>query len=159
MSGELLETPSREDEVFMRRCIDLAREASARGETGVGALVMRGNRVIAEAGEAIRENFDPSAHAEVQAVRIACREMRSSDLSDCTLYTTVEPCVLCGYVIRRVGVERVVYGVAAGQAGAVTSQYAILTDSKLRGWPPVPEITRGVLAEECRDILKRREAR
>jgi len=158
MSDEVLEARSREDETFMRRCLDLAREASARGETGVGALLVRDSSVIAEAGEATRGQIDPSAHAEVQAIRIACRQEQSTDLSGCTLYTTVEPCVLCGYVIRRAGIARVVYGVAAGQAGAVTSQYSILSDSNLDGWPPIPRITHGVLADECQDILKHREA-
>ncbi len=157
MAGEVLEARSREDEAFMRRCLDLAREASASGETGVGALLVRAGRVIAEAGEATRGQLDPSAHAEVQVIRIACRQEQSTDLSGCTLFTTVEPCVLCGYVLRRAGIARVVYGAAAGQAGAVTSQYSILSDSNLTGWSRVPEITHGVLTDECQDVLKRRE--
>ena len=68
--------------------------------------------------------------------------------------TTVEPCVLCAYAIRRTGVSRVVYGVPAGQAGGATSRYDILVDPDLTGWPAPPEIVAGVLAEECRALLK-----
>lgn len=140
----------------MRRCITLAETALANGETPVGSLIVRGEHVIGEAGESTRALRDPSAHAEVQAVRAACDSERSVDLSGCTLYTTVEPCVLCSYVIRRTGVRRVVYGIPAGQAGGVTSQYAILTDEALTGWPSPPEIVSGVLADACRDVMMRR---
>jgi tRNA(Arg) A34 adenosine deaminase TadA len=75
------------------------------------------------------------------------------------LYSTVEPCVLCGYAIRRTGIAHVIYGVRAGQAGACTSSYAILADRDLEGWPQVPEITGGVLADECLAALRRRRTR
>jgi len=148
-----------EHEAFMRRCLTLAENALANGETPVGALLVRGGRVIAEATESTRREYDPTAHAEVQAIRAACRHDQSLDLTGCTLYTTVEPCVLCGYVIRRAGVGRVVYGVETGQAGAVTSRYAILADTALAGWPPPPDIVAGVLPRECRDLLDRRVTR
>lgn len=138
MPADVLEDTLPGDEIFMRRCVELARTALANGETAVGALLVRGGRVIAEAGEATRVKHDPSAHAEVEAIRAACERQQSQDLAGCTLYTTVEPCVLCGYVIRRTGVGRVVYGVPAGQAGAVTSSYSILGDTGLAGWPPPP---------------------
>lgn len=147
------------DERFMRRCIDLAEAALAAGDTAVGALLVRGDRVIAEAIEATRAKRDPSAHAEVEVIRVACEREQSLNLAGCTLYTTVEPCVLCGYVIRRTGVGRVVYGVPAGQAGAVTSRYSILSDTALTGWPSPPQISGGVLSEDCRDVLERRRAR
>jgi tRNA(adenine34) deaminase len=140
-------------ERFMRQCIQLAEAALAMGETPVGALLVRDGDVIAEAGERTRTRHDPSAHAEVEAIRAACQRERSVDLSNCTLYTTVEPCVLCSYVIRRVGVSRVVYGVAAGQAGGVTSRYSILSDAGLRGWAAPPEVISGVLAAACGAVL------
>jgi tRNA(adenine34) deaminase len=137
----------------MRRCVGLAEAALAMGETPVGALLVRDGNVIAEAGERTRVQHDPSAHAEVEAIRAACRSEQSTDLSNCTLYTTVEPCVLCGYVIRRTRVRRVVYGVAAGQAGGVTSRYSILSDAGLRGWAAPPEVIAGVLAADCAAVL------
>ena len=140
-------------EIHMRRCLSLGRAALEAGEIPVGALVLRGDVVLGEGQEGVRALLDLSAHAEVQAIRAACRTLGSFDLSGCTLYTTVEPCVLCAYVLRRAGVSRVVYGIPAGQAGGVTSRYAILADSELTRWPAPPEIIAGVLAEECRALL------
>lgn len=146
-------------ETYMRRCLELGRKALEAGETPVGALVLRGDTILSEGQEESRSLLDPSAHAEVQAIRAACRALGATDLSGCTLYTTVEPCVLCAYVLRRAGVSRVVYGIPAGQAGGVTSRYAILADSELTRWPAPPEIVAGVLAEECRDLLQRPRSR
>ncbi len=109
-----------------------------------------------EKGEKKSGHCDPSAHAEVQAIRAACRALGSTDLSGSTLYTTVEPCVLCAYVARRAGVSRVVYGVPAGQAGGLTSRYDLLADPALTGWPEPPEVIAGILAEECRALLQER---
>jgi tRNA(adenine34) deaminase len=149
-------TDREEAERLMRRALALAQRAAELGETPVGAVVIRAGEVVGEGQERTRARLDPSAHAEVEAISAACRQRRTLDLSDCTLYTTVEPCVLCGYAIRRSGVSLVVYGVPAGQAGAVTSTYAILTDGNLHGWPQPPIIVSGVLASECLEVLGRR---
>lgn len=143
-------------ETHMRRCLSLGRAALEAGEVPVGALVLRGDVVLGEGREEVRALLDPSAHAEVQAIRAACQTLGSVDLSGCTLYTTVEPCVLCAYVLRRAGVSRVVYGVPAGQAGGSTSRYNLLADPELAKWPAPPEVTAGILAEECRALLQER---
>jgi tRNA(adenine34) deaminase len=140
----------------MRRCLALGHAALEAGEVPVGALVVRGDVVLGEGYEGVRTLLDPSAHAEVQAIRAACRSLGSVNLSGCTVYSTVEPCVLCAYVIRRAGVSRVVYGVPAGQAGGSTSRYAILQDAALAGWPVTPEIVSGILADECLALLQER---
>ncbi|HEX4499278.1 MAG TPA: nucleoside deaminase [Thermoanaerobaculia bacterium] len=147
---------TRIDEAHMRRCLELGRAALTVGEVPVGALIVRGEAVVGEGFEETRALPDPSAHAEVQAIRAACRSLGSADLSGCTLYTTVEPCVLCAYVVRRTGVSRVVYGVPAGQLGGASSRYAILQDPEIAGWPAPPEILAGVLAEECQELLRKR---
>ena len=141
--------------VYMRRCLELAEIAARAGDTAVGALIVCGNEVVGEGIERTRAALDPSAHAEVEAIRQACQHLDTLDLRGCSLYSTVEPCVLCGYAIRRTGIAQVVYGVSAGQAGACTSSYAILADYDLEGWPHVPEVTGGVLADECRAALRR----
>ena len=141
--------------MYMRRCLELADIAGRAGDTAVGALIVRGDEIVGEGVERVRASFDPSAHAEVEALRRACQHLESLDLRGCTLYSTVEPCVLCGYAIRRTGIAHVMYGVPAGQAGACTSSYAILADRELAGWPPPPEVTAGVLADECLAALRR----
>ena len=141
--------------IYMRRCLELAEIAAQAGDTAVGALIVRGDEVVGEGVERTRATLDPSAHAEVEAIRQACQHLDTLDLRGCSLYSTVEPCVLCGYAIRRTGIAYVIYGVPAGQAGACTSSYAILADRDLEGWPQVPEVTGGVLADECLAALRR----
>ncbi len=144
------------DETYMRRCLALALSAADGGETAVGAVVVRDGVIIGEGAESTRRLSDPSAHAEVMALRAACGRGRTLDLSGCELHTTVEPCLLCSYAIRRTGVTRVVYGAPAGQLGGVTSDYAVLVDPALGGCPPPPEVVSGVLAQECLEMLQRR---
>ena len=141
--------------IYMRRCLELAEVAARAGDTAVGAVIVRGGEVVGEGVERTRATLDPSAHAEVEAIRQACQHLATLDLRGCSLYSTVEPCALCGYAIRRAGIAHVVYGVAAGQAGACTSSYAILADRDLEGWPQVPEVIGGVLAGECLVALRR----
>ena len=142
------------DETYMRRCLALARSAADSGETAVGAVVVRDGVIIGEGAESTRRLSDPTAHAEVLALRAACGRERALDLSGCELTTTVEPCLLCSYAIRRTGVTRVVYGTPAGQLGGVTSGYALLVDPALAGWPAPPLVVSGVLARECLEMLQ-----
>ncbi len=143
------------DEAFMRRCLDLARRAKEAGEAAVGTLIVRQETVVAEAEEQTKRRQDPAAHAEVEAVRAAYQTL-GPDLSGCTLYTTVEPCFMCAYVIREARIARVVIGTAAGEIGAVHSKYPILTDPLFARWSPPPEVTAGVLGEVCRRLLLRK---
>ena len=141
------------DEQLMMRCLELAREAHSKGEAPVGALIARGDQIIAEGRERTKELLDHSAHAELQAIQAACHVLRTYDLSGLAIYSNVEPCVLCAYVIRRAGLARVVFGVPAGQAGGFTSRYALLSDVSLPGWPPPPEIEPGVLLDACQKVM------
>ena len=141
--------------MYMRRCLELAEIAALAGDTAVGALIVCGDEVVGEGLERTRATLDPSAHAELEAIRQACGHLDTLDLRGCSLYSTVEPCVLCGYAIRRTGIDSVVYGVQAGQVGACTSSYAILADRDLEGWPQIPEVTGGVLADECLAALRK----
>jgi tRNA(adenine34) deaminase len=140
------------DEHYMRRCLELARGALAAGEVPVGAVVVDGDRIVGEGAESVVGQCDPAAHAEVTAIREACRLTRSLSLSGMTIYSTIEPCVLCAYVVRATDVGRVVFGIPAGRLGGSTSSYPLLLAS---GWPgPPPPITRGVLASECAELMQ-----
>jgi tRNA(adenine34) deaminase len=140
------------DERFMKRCLDLARASKQAGESAVGSLLVRDGVIVAEAEEATRRNLDPSAHSELEAIRLACKELGTTDLSDCTMYTTVEPCFLCGYVIRTVGIPRVVMATDCGEIGSVGSRYAFLTDPGFEGWPKPPVVERGLMETEAREL-------
>jgi tRNA(adenine34) deaminase len=143
----------------MRRCIGLARLALDAGDVPVGALVVRDDRVIGEGYERTRARLDPAAHAEVEALRAACATLDTLDLSGATLYTTVEPCILCSYAVRQTRIERVVYGVNTGSLGGASGPYPLLTDASSFAGREPPSVTAGVLAEECEQLLEERRGR
>jgi tRNA(adenine34) deaminase len=101
---------SSEHEIHMRRCVELARLALATGDTPVGSVVVRAGVVVGEGIEAVRAQNDVTAHAEIQALRAASALVGSADLAGCTLYTTVEPCVMCAYAVRLARIALVVSG-------------------------------------------------
>src|SRR5574338_1191930 len=100
------------DKEFMRRAIQLARIALERGDTPVGSVVVCDGRVVGEGIEAVQSEKDLTAHAEVKAVLEACRGLEKFHLDGCELYTTVEPCFMCSYVIRSAHISRDVAGKA-----------------------------------------------
>jgi len=152
MTGEIPGT----DESFMRRCIDLARLARQRGDAPVGALIVRDGQVIAEAGERVDSALDIAGHAEVLAIRLACEVLGSLDLTDCSLYTSAEPCVMCGFAIRQTGIGRVVFGAAVPAIGSVTSRYPVLIATDVPEWPEPPIVVAGVLGAECAALFSPR---
>jgi tRNA(adenine34) deaminase len=141
------------DERYVRRCLALARHALAASEVPVGALVVLEGRVVGEGHERTRDRLDPAAHAEVEALRAACRTLATLDLTGATLYTTVEPCVLCAYALRYTRIHRVVFGMVAGTLGGVTGPCALLTDTTAFAGIAPPLVTAGVLADECGRLL------
>jgi tRNA(adenine34) deaminase len=135
--------------IFMRRCLALAELARKTGDFPVGALIVRDSRVISEATEAVRANFDITAHAETLAIRRACTILRSIDLSGCTLYTTAEPCWMCSYAVRQTRIRQLIVGTTVPYVGGVSSKYPLLADSEISCWPPAPNVVFGILGEEC----------
>jgi len=148
-----MSTDSHSDEFLMGACLDLAREAGTRGETSVGALVARDGTVIGRGQERTRRDGDPTAHAEVVAIRDAIDRLEGTDLNGCTLVTTVEPCVMCAYVIRESGIGRVIWGTEAGEVGGALGRHPLLGDSKMERWNDSPEQVAGIRREECRQVL------
>ncbi len=133
---------------FMRRCIELALEAKGRGDTPVGSLVVRSGEIVAEASELLPSGLDPSAHAELIALREACRALGSRWLEGCILYSTAEPCFMCSYAVRQTRIDQVVIGHPVPKVGGVSSEFAVLT-APIEGWGPPPRILMGVLKREC----------
>ena len=141
------------DEVFMRQCLELGRAPAGEGEVPVGAIVLLNGRILGRGREASRSSLDVTAHAEVNAIRDAARAKGTIDLHGSTLYTNVEPCVLCSYAIRRSSIDRVVIGAPTAALGGVTSRYPILVDPQLQGFGSPPTILRGVLLDECISLM------
>ena len=104
----------------MRHALDAARDAQARGEVPVGAVVMRDGIVIATAGNAPRETKDPTAHAEIVAIRAACLALGTDRLIDCDLWVTLEPCAMCAGAISHARIARLYYGADDPKGGGVT---------------------------------------
>lgn len=138
------------DYSFMRQALALAGQAAAQGEVPVGALVVHDNVVIAEAYNERESLPSALAHAELTAISRATEKLGRWRLTGCTLYVTLEPCVMCAGALVQSRVDRVVYGASDPKAGAVESLYEVLSDTRLNHRPV---ISSGVLREECGKIL------
>ena len=139
-----------DDVTAMRAALVEARRATEHGDVPVGAIVVRDGVVIASAGNQREQLNDPSAHAEVLALRVAAAHLGTWRLDDCTLYVTLEPCVMCAGAIINARVGTVVFGAPDLKAGAVGSLYNIAADPRLNHEPLVRH---GVLTEECTILL------
>jgi tRNA(adenine34) deaminase len=135
-----------DDARFMDLALDEADRAAALGEVPVGAVVVLDGRVIARGHNAAIAERDPTAHAEIMALRTAARELGNYRLPGVTLYSTVEPCVMCCGAMVHARVARLVYGAADPKAGAVQSLFRLLDDARLNHHVAV---TAGVRAAEC----------
>ncbi|WP_281754490.1 tRNA adenosine(34) deaminase TadA [Thermodesulfovibrio yellowstonii] len=140
------------DEYFMKEALKEAEKAYEKGEIPVGALIVVNGEIISKAHNIKETTFDPTAHAEILAIREAARILGAWRLTDATLYVTKEPCIMCSGAIVNSRIKRLVYGCNDPKGGAVVSLYNILNDKRLNHQV---EITNGILEEECRAILKR----
>ena len=143
-----MSSPS-QHERHMRRCIELARQASGSGDTPVGSLIVDGDELVSEGVEAVRARDDATAHAEMEALRAAFARRGSRDLTGCTLYTSVEPCIMCAYAIRLARISVVVCGARGSDGGQAVSGHIVLTDGRVAPNHPPPVVIRDVLAQEC----------
>ena len=137
---------------WMQRALELARHAEAMGEVPVGALVVRDQQVLGEGFNTLIRDHDPSAHAEMVAIRAAARAESNYRLPGTTLYVTLEPCSMCAGAIVQARIARVVYGADDPRTGAARSVFQILDHPQLNHRC---EVVGGVLAEECGDLLRR----
>ena len=141
---------STSDAGFMLKALGEAKRAGLEEEIPVGALVVRNGAVIA-AGRNQREALqDPTAHAEMLALREAARALNSWRLDECTLYVTLEPCIMCVGAILQARIARLVFGCLDPKAGAVASLYQMCNDARLNHRV---EVRSGILQGECSDIL------
>lgn len=136
----------------MERALDEARAAGARGEVPVGAVVVGpAGAVVAAAGNRTRELADPSAHAEMLAIRAACAALGSERLTGHDLYVTLEPCAMCAGVIAAARIARVYYGAADPKSGGVAHGARVFAHPQSHH---VPEVYDGIAAAEAEALLK-----
>jgi tRNA(adenine34) deaminase len=135
----------------MRVALQEARAAGAEGDVPVGAVVARGDEVVGRAGNARERERDPTAHAEILALRQAARALGSWHLEGCTLYVTLEPCAMCAGALVLARIDRLVLGAPDPKAGFAGSLGDIVRDGRLNH---EVEVMVGVLAEECGEVLR-----
>ena len=141
-----------DDVTFMRRALELAARARAEGEVPVGAVLARDGAVIGEGWNHPIGSHDPTAHAEIAALRDAAARVGNYRLPGTTLYVTLEPCPMCAGAIVHARVARVVYGAADPRAGAAGSVFDLLPSD--RRFNHRTECEGGVLADACGDLLR-----
>lgn len=139
------------DVMFMRHALEIAAQAARDGDVPVGAIVVREGRIVGVGRNRREVDDDPVAHAEIVALRDACRAAQRWRVDGATLYVTLEPCPMCAGAIVNARVARLVYGAADPKAGAVRSLYCICDDVRLNHRV---EIVAGVLADPCAEILR-----
>ncbi|PIZ03375.1 MAG: tRNA adenosine(34) deaminase TadA [Gammaproteobacteria bacterium CG_4_10_14_0_8_um_filter_38_16] len=139
------------DTQFIQYALSLAKKAESEGEVPVGAVIVYDNHIIAEGWNQPIQLHDPSAHAEIVALRKAAQHIQNYRLKQTTLYVTLEPCVMCVGAMIHARIERLVFGAADPKAGAVNSTFQLIGD---RRHNHAIEWTGGVCADACSAVLK-----
>lgn len=136
-----------QDQAFMKKALQEAEQAYSEGEIPIGAVVVCDGKVIARAHNLTETLNDVTAHAEMQAITAAANQLGGKYLTDCTLYVTVEPCIMCAGAIGWAQIKRIVYGAPDEKRG--------YHDHAPHAFHPKAIVTAGVLEDECRDLMLR----
>lgn len=139
------------DADWMRQALAVAREAQQREEVPVGTCIVRQGTLLASSGNRTRTDRDPTAHAEIVALREAAQKVGNYRLTDAVVYSTIEPCAMCAGALIQARVRRLVYGARDDRAGAVESRFRICDTEFLNHRV---EVTSGVLEEDCREVMR-----
>ena len=139
------------DEHWMRQALAAAREAENRGEVPVGTCVVHDDQLIAISGNRTRTDCDPTAHAEIVALREAARKLGNYRLTGVSVYSTIEPCAMCAGALIQARIQSLIYGAPDERAGAVHSRFRICDTDFLNHRIEVRE---GVLEDECRALMQ-----
>ncbi|HZV98696.1 MAG TPA: tRNA adenosine(34) deaminase TadA [Methylophilaceae bacterium] len=137
---------------YMQLALQLAAQAAAAGEVPVGAVVVKDGAIIGRGSNAPIGLHDPSAHAEIQAMRDAAKNLGNYRLVGCTLYVTLEPCAMCSGAIQHARIARLVYGANDPKTGACGSVVNLMTEPRLNHHT---EVSSGIMAAECGAILSK----
>jgi tRNA(adenine34) deaminase len=138
-------------EQWMRQALEAARQAQARGEVPVGTCIVRGDELLTIAGNRTRTDCDPTAHAELVALREAARIVGNYRLSGFDVYSTIEPCAMCAGALIQARVSRLIFGARDERTGAVETRFRICDTDFLNHRI---EVIEGVLETECRELMQ-----
>lgn len=146
--------------IMMRRCVALAQSANSSGEYPFAAVIARRGELICESFNMVRIERDLTRHAEMVAISSAQKQLRSTSLDNCTLYSTIEPCAMCSYAIRECRIGRVVFGLRSPVMGGI-SRWSILTDVGLSSrlpevFAPPPDVLSGCLHHQVQKLFRER---
>lgn len=141
----------KEHERWMRESLRAARDAQTRDEVPIGTCVVVGEELLAVAGNRTRTDCDPTAHAEIVALREAARQFGNYRLAGAVVYSTIEPCAMCAGALIQARVRLLVYGATDEKAGAVESHFHIFDANQLNHRV---EVIKGVLESECRELMQ-----
>lgn len=129
------------NQYYISLCEKLGEEAADKGNPPVGAIIVKDNEIISEAEEAGKSKNDITCHAEIEAIRIAVKKLKTPDLSECILFTTHEPCIMCSYAIRFYKIKKVVFKNTVNYLGGISSSMPLLVSSDVPPhWSKPPEI-------------------
>ncbi|MGB7815871.1 MAG: tRNA adenosine(34) deaminase TadA [Methylotenera sp.] len=145
-----MSTGNKTDADFMQQALELARAAAKNNEVPVGAIIVKDGVVIGRGGNAPICNHDPTAHAEIVAMREAAKHLGNYRLVDCTLYVTLEPCAMCCGAIQHARIAKLIYGASDPKTGACGSVINLMAEQKLNHHT---KVISNVLATECAEVL------
>ena len=138
------------DEKFMLAALKEAEKSAALDEVPVGAVIVRNNKIIARGHNLREKTNDPTSHAEIVAIRKACKKLNSWRLEGCTIYVTIEPCAMCAGTLLWTRIDRIVFGASDPKGGALGSSFELF---RVKNINHHPEITKGVLEDKCGSLI------
>jgi tRNA(adenine34) deaminase len=140
-----------EDLKFMKLALELAKKAELKNEVPVGALVVRDGKIIGRGMNTTISDYDPTSHAEINAIREAAKAIKNYRLKDCTIYVTLEPCAMCVGAIQHARIDKIIYGAPDPKTGACGSMIDLISIKEINHHA---EALGGILEKECGQILK-----
>ena len=138
------------DEKYMRIALKEAQKAAILDEVPVGAVIVKDGKILSKGHNLREKSYDPTSHAEVNAIRKACKKLNSWRLEDTTIYVTIEPCSMCAGTLLQCRIGRIVYGADDPKGGAIHSSLELFSSKNINHHP---EIVGGVLKEECSSLI------
>lgn len=155
MSSNLMSPFTQQDEIFMRLAIAKASRGTKRGQTPFGACIVRRGKVIACAHNRVWQTTDITAHAEVLAIRLACKKIKSISLKDCVMYSTCEPCPMCFSASHWAGIKKIYFGATIGDAKNAGFNELFISAKQMKSWGKSPvQVLGGLLRKENTSFLK-----